>query len=236
MAIDFPNSPTNGQTFTSGVRTWQYDGFKWQMLNYGAQGPQGNQGFQGNQGVQGTQGTQGNQGFGGLTTSIGFASANWYMPIANSIVDYTPVDNLTSFLAFYVSNTTTFDRIACRTGATWSAGTVNTRLGIYNNSNGKPTTVLLDAGQVACSAANTTYTITINQSLNEGWYWLAGNAQGTAAGKTWRRQNTQAEMIVRQDGNFGVYWGWAEYNITGAFATATPTQESNTMAVGLRVV
>lgn len=56
MAIDFPNSPTNGQTFTSGVRTWQYDGSKWILLNYGAQGPQGSQGAQGYQGNQGYQG------------------------------------------------------------------------------------------------------------------------------------------------------------------------------------
>lgn len=47
MPIDFPNSPTNGQTFTEGVRTWQYDGSKWNQLNYGAQGPQGVAGVQG---------------------------------------------------------------------------------------------------------------------------------------------------------------------------------------------
>lgn len=29
MAIDFPNSPTNGQEFTSGSTTWVYDGSKW---------------------------------------------------------------------------------------------------------------------------------------------------------------------------------------------------------------
>lgn len=29
MAIDFPNSPTNGQTHTVGATTWTYDGSKW---------------------------------------------------------------------------------------------------------------------------------------------------------------------------------------------------------------
>lgn len=29
MAIDFPNSPTNGQIFTSGSTSWIYDGVKW---------------------------------------------------------------------------------------------------------------------------------------------------------------------------------------------------------------
>lgn len=30
-AIDFPNSPTLGQTFTAGNRTWTWDGTAWNM-------------------------------------------------------------------------------------------------------------------------------------------------------------------------------------------------------------
>jgi hypothetical protein len=29
MALNFPASPTNGQTFTSGLKTWTYDGSSW---------------------------------------------------------------------------------------------------------------------------------------------------------------------------------------------------------------
>ena len=29
MAINFPDSPTLNQTFTSGTTTWQYDGLTW---------------------------------------------------------------------------------------------------------------------------------------------------------------------------------------------------------------
>src|SRR3974390_3499403 len=29
MALDFPNSPTTGQTYTSGSVTWKWDGAKW---------------------------------------------------------------------------------------------------------------------------------------------------------------------------------------------------------------
>lgn len=32
MAIDFPNSPTNGQTFTSNGRTWTYNGSVWNLI------------------------------------------------------------------------------------------------------------------------------------------------------------------------------------------------------------
>lgn len=36
-AIDFPNSPTVGQTFTVGIRTWQWSGTAWdiQKMQYG---------------------------------------------------------------------------------------------------------------------------------------------------------------------------------------------------------
>jgi microcystin-dependent protein len=43
MAIDFPNSPTNGQLFSSGTITWVYDGSKWniQAANQSAFSPIG---------------------------------------------------------------------------------------------------------------------------------------------------------------------------------------------------
>jgi hypothetical protein len=33
MAINFPDSPTNGETYTVGSFTWQYDGEKWVSAN-----------------------------------------------------------------------------------------------------------------------------------------------------------------------------------------------------------
>lgn len=57
MPLDFPDSPTNGQTFTSGVRTWTYDGTVWNLTSYGAQGPQGPTGSQGSTGTQGPTGS-----------------------------------------------------------------------------------------------------------------------------------------------------------------------------------
>jgi hypothetical protein len=33
MAIDFPDSPTNNQTFTSGNNTWQWDGTAWNIVS-----------------------------------------------------------------------------------------------------------------------------------------------------------------------------------------------------------
>ena len=32
MPIDFPNSPSNGATYTVGTKTWQFDGTTWNLL------------------------------------------------------------------------------------------------------------------------------------------------------------------------------------------------------------
>lgn len=37
MAINFPNSPVLDQSFTVGVRSWVYDGFKWLIANSGVE-------------------------------------------------------------------------------------------------------------------------------------------------------------------------------------------------------
>jgi len=52
MPIDFPGSPTNGQVYTYGSRTWTWTGYGWQATST-TSGPQG---IQGVQGVQGTAG------------------------------------------------------------------------------------------------------------------------------------------------------------------------------------
>jgi hypothetical protein len=41
MAINFPDSPTLNQEFTSGTTTWRYDGTKWNMTGFGPVGATG---------------------------------------------------------------------------------------------------------------------------------------------------------------------------------------------------
>ena len=43
-AIDFPNSPSLNQEFTSGSQTWKYDGSKWNLLIAQVVGPTGSTG------------------------------------------------------------------------------------------------------------------------------------------------------------------------------------------------
>ena len=66
-----------------------------------------------------------------------------------------------------------FNRIAvmCVTG-----GASTMRLGIYN-SDGLPSTLVLDAGSVTLNTSASFNTITINQYLEVGTYWLCGVVQ-----------------------------------------------------------
>ena len=128
----------------------------------------------------------------------------------------------------------TFDRIALKTGTTYS-GTGLVRMGIYNNSGAnKPSTVLLDAGTVSTTAANTVYEITISQTLSAGSYWLAFNMQTAATTPTYAGNaaatgfsldgllQSSTAMVASTNG------GWIETGITGAFATAGTITNNNT--------
>lgn len=40
-AIDFPSNPTNGQTYTNGIQTYQWNGTAWRLVRTSAVGPTG---------------------------------------------------------------------------------------------------------------------------------------------------------------------------------------------------
>jgi len=82
--------------------------------------------------------------------------------------------NVTYYTPIYIPQSTDFDRLACRTGTFNASNTV--RLGIYSDLNGRPSSLILDAGTVSASAATTDYLITISQTLETGVYWLAFNS------------------------------------------------------------
>ena len=113
-----------------------------------------------------------------------------------------------------------------RTNASQS-GSYNARLGIYNNDSttGKPSTVVLDAGTVVITSPNTSYEITISQSLTTGWYWLASNVQSintagvihlTVVGTS----NYFGSVLSTANAGSRDTGSWTESGITGAFTTA----------------
>jgi hypothetical protein len=170
--------------------------------------------------------------------SSGLESGTYYTTSSNTNTTSTTTTTtgVVSYLPFLVERTTTFDRIACRTGGTVT-GTSTVRLGIYNNSNKKPTTVLLDAGTVAATATSTIYSITINQTLNPGWYWLAHVVNSTTGTHTFF-QNADALPFGQMPltATFAFQPNYSQTGVTGAFATASPTTTGNSrVLVALRV-
>lgn len=85
---------------------------------------------------------------------------------------------------FYVPKTRTYKFLGVEitTGST-AAGTA--RLGIYANGSAQPTTLILDAGTVVTDTASFA-AASISQSLDSGWYWLAGVFENLATDATVR--------------------------------------------------
>src|SRR3990172_6513068 len=107
--------------------------------------------------------------------------------------------NQVSYHPFPVGEALTIDRITCGVQAAGAAGSV-VRLGIYNDTDGMPDTLLLDAGTVA--GDSTGYKeITVSQALTRGTlYWIAVvcqvaavptlRATGVGSGADWVGQET----------------------------------------------
>lgn len=134
--------------------------------------------------------------------------------------------NTSYYQPIYINGTITADRIALYTGPTF-VGTAAVRLGIYNHdlTTGKPSTVLLDAGTVSATAANTIYQITISQTLSTGYYWLVFNQQTapTTANYFGCGASTAVPnpfMISTTSPSVAQINGYSQSSVTGAFATA----------------
>lgn len=182
-----------------------------------------------------------------VTTTIGIPSASgyYYNGIYDQVNDTTAVEDTTYYQLFYVPVSTTFDRIAIRSGAAHS-GTSTVRLGIYNMGAAVPTTVVLDAGTVSVTATNTVYEATISQTLSQGWYWLAANVQtrtGTQQMKfaAWTGRSNWLPMQPNTTTGSGTVAttnytiAWSQAGVTGAFATAASlTAAASPIIVALR--
>jgi len=165
---------------------------------------------------------------GGGQTQGGFRSS------ANAL--YTPWNSIPSaaagavlavntvyYMCFVVGQAATFTKIGVYVNNTGSGGVV--RLGIYNWSNGIPTTRVLDAGTFSVTSAGL-FEITISQSLSAGVYALA--CVGSAG------PNLRASPFVAQ--NQGFQYGWNDmagnwntcfYEAVGS-ATLPATASTNT--------
>jgi hypothetical protein len=162
---------------------------------------------------------------------MGYASLEYYglNGTGSPNVSQSATLNLTYYLPFLVTESANFDRISCVSGTVSSSPIF--RLGIYNNSGGKPSTVLLDAGTITATSSNTTFQITINETLAAGWYWLAVTRQSGTG--TQQLVGFQAGVLTtfparyNADGYTGRGPVWTQTGVTGAYATASTDGSNN---------
>lgn len=181
MPIDFPSSPITGQSYTYNSKQWTWNGINWAISNVGNVGPTG---------ATGATGAAGGTNDGGACMAFGVTGV-WFRP-PYGIGTQSLSTNGTQHLPIWIERTTTFDRIAVSTVTVTTAGTMY--LGIYNDSTtnpGRPGTLKLNAGAVGFTANNRTYAITINETLNRGWYWLSSYLTGGSS--TWRGHGAYVE-------------------------------------------
>lgn len=178
-----------------------------------------------NQVIVSSVGVQGPAGAAGSTNTVmPFISGYYYksLSVTSSFTAAATV-NTTYYTPFFVPVTTTFDRIAVRTGVNYS-GTGSVRLGIYNSTAGQPSTLILDAGTGATTSSNQTIAITINQQLTSGIYWVAANSQTKASTNTFIgpvTSNSSAYIGHPLASNQAGILSYLESGITGAFADAS---------------
>jgi hypothetical protein len=144
-------------------------------------------------------------------------------------------DTVNYFLRFPVNRACTLDRIGLEI-TTAEAATV-VRLGIYGDTNGKPGTLILDAGTIDSSGTGF-LTKTISQAITPGVIWLCACPQGGSAVK-WRTSDSgDAGGSASTTGlNASQYARQSFYEtVAGALpATATPLDGSTASAVRPRV-
>lgn len=224
------------------------------VSSVGLQGPAGATGAKGDTGDQGPSGVIDvtapitNSGT-STSANIGISATALVKPVLKktSGIYYRTAINLANNAIFvnqrvyyspvFVDSTTVFDRLAIRTGPSYG-GTGSVRIGIYNNTDGFPSTLILDAGTVATTATNTVYQITISQSLDAGFYWLAFCQQaspatpqflGVAANITsLANQNSYITGSSLPNGN-GIA-GVIQSSVSGAFSDAASLSYSDSIA------
>lgn len=181
------------------------------------------------------------------TTGIGvleWQSGLHYTSPSNISGSIGPQEDWTYYIPMFSPTTVTLDRMLIRTASTFS-GTGTVRLGLYSNTAGKPDALLLDAGTVTCTAADTTYSVTISQSVGPGFFWAAVNSQTPAASNNFRSHTNQTVNPIDPSvsGNsFGISNSpgntpyWYQTGVNGAFSTASTTGKSDSaIAVLVRV-
>jgi len=180
----------------------------------------------------------------GVNPQIPRLNANYYLFPRSSATTTTALLDENAYEPVFLP-VCTISRISIKTSGSFS-GTASIRLGIYNNgANNVPTTVLLDAATVSCTAANTVYEITVNQAITTaGFYWVVSRTATAATTNSFVASSGTAFFTGTSASSTAGFLGvsdrilsFTEGGLTGAFATAGTLVASsgNQPLVGLRI-
>lgn len=146
-------------------------GSKVPTVNLGGAGADGTKYLKGDQTWQVPPGTSGTPDL-SYTRRTGTTRERWFttpMTATAMTVSTALTANRIYAHPFIVSKTITLDRIGVNCTTLIASGGL--RLGIYSDTNGEPGALVLDAGTIDTSTTGVK-TITINQQLTAGLYWL----------------------------------------------------------------
>lgn len=159
----------------------------------------------------------------------------WGTPNTNALLSFAFSTGEMYFTPLWVPVAMTVDRISINVQSGIASGTH--RLGIYSsNSNGVPSSLVLDAGTVATTASGVKE-ITISQALTPGVYWLAAVAQTAAATVYYHPTANNGVMypFSTTNGAFDNKVAYKQSSVTGALpSTPTLTADYNQVAVQVR--
>ena len=130
---------------------------------------------------------------------------------------------------FEIEGTESFDRIACAVTAVASSFM---RLVAYEDDNGKPSSLLIDSGQIS-GATLGVKEATISLSRGRG-LWIGGGAQGVAASPTRFPAHNDRRVGNTSPYSQGQAFAYSQTGFTGAppdpwGATLTPVGAANTV-------
>lgn len=147
-----------------------------------------------------TDAVDGSSGSGAPAYQAGIASSRYYGTQIEGALSSTSISaNTLHATPIYIGETTTFTRLACVIN---SAATAQAELGVYQNNDGAPGDLVIDAGAVTLNPGTGKREITgLSILLDPGWYWLTGAVSAAATMRTTPSNCTSLSNILGYNDN-----------------------------------
>ena len=167
----------------------------------------------------------------GTARASRFITGRYYPQRFSALTAGNPGNGVASYAPYWVDEAQAFDRIAVFVNTAGSAEAVE-RLAVFNDDgNGRPGTLVVDAGTVE-AATTGAKEATISVTLTPGLYWVAAAGQFTTTGaQPLLTNNNPIDHPIGFDAPANTtVSGWRSTGVTGAFA-ASPTVAQNASCI-----